>query len=557
MLPPERVTNLTHALMMLAFTAPDPGRFIAPAAAALAECMDADAVLWICREEKKVAAGLPKKDGSAPASEDLDALVRELEGLWQKGFPEDPLHVPDSGESADEPAQSFLAKGFRSFLILPLASDQGPSGAVAVAWLRPGPGWAGGPALSRVTAGLLSLGISLVRERMRSIRAERMLSRSEKAAVRQEKLKALGLLASGVAHNVNNLLSPITGYADLLLKGEPDVSENGRRLLKIMRNAGRDISETVLRLNQFSGRADEKEKMPVIDLNDVTSEMIRLTRPYWKDMPQKHGFTVTLITDFSPEPARVRGSAEEIRQAMTNLMINAVDALEQGGEVALAVQVKNGETVFTISDSGSGMDESVLDRSLDPFFSTKEQSSGMGLSVAYGVMRRHGGRVEMDSEPGRGTRVRLVFPTGPKSGDQLPEAAPEAEDGSPLRVLYVDDEPEVCEVMRQILESLGHEVDVAEGGVEGIEVFLKSVEDSPAYDLVITDMGMPKKDGLAVARAVKTASASTPVLLFSGWSAQTLEKNKGANVVDGIVSKPPTIDKVNHMIKAVMAGKKG
>ncbi|MEW5737242.1 MAG: ATP-binding protein [Thermodesulfobacteriota bacterium] len=552
MLPPERVTQLTRTLISLAFTTSEPVNFAERAADALAGCMEADAVFWFARNGGKVFSRVPE---GRKAVVDLADSAQGFSEFLQETPLEGPLQVSDTRESAEEPSLSLARSGFLSFLLLPLTDKDGGSGAAALAWINAGPPLAGGPALSEVLAGLLSLGFRISSDRQLLTRAERKLSLSEQAAARQEKLRALGLLASGVAHNINNLLSPITGYSDLLLRGEPNISDNGRRLLKIMRNAGRDISEVVLRLNQFSGRADEKEKMPAVNLAEIVSEMIQLTRPYWKDMPQKQGFPVELGVNLPEGQVTVRGNSGEIRQAMTNLMINAVDALTAGGSVSVSVSGNDDCAVFEIADNGSGMDQKTMDRSIDPFFSTKDQGSGMGLSVVYGVMRHHGGRVEIDSEQGRGTRIRLIFPLGPALADELAPVV-ERKNGVPLKVLYVDDEPEVCEVMQQILESLGHAAEAAEGGAKGIEVFSLSVEKQAPFDLVITDMGMPKVDGLAVARAVKTASPKTPVLLFSGWSAETLEKNKGASVVDGIVSKPPTIDKVNQMIQSLMAGRR-
>jgi CheY-like chemotaxis protein len=204
--------------------------------------------------------------------------------------------------------------------------------------------------------------------------------------------------------------------------------------------------------------------------------------------------------------------------------------------------------VLEICDNGIGMTEETRKRCLEPFFSTKgEHGTGLGLSMVYGVMQRHQGNIEIESRPGQGTLIRLLFPMRqPMSAANLP---PETSSVSePRRILYIDDEPVLRELLRELLEVDGHRVEIGDGGEAGIEVFRSALRQGKAFDLVITDLGMPRLDGREVARLVKAESPTTPVALLTGWAALMKNDESLSAHVDVILPKPPRLNDLRHLV---------
>jgi CheY-like chemotaxis protein len=198
--------------------------------------------------------------------------------------------------------------------------------------------------------------------------------------------------------------------------------------------------------------------------------------------------------------------------------------------------------VLEVADTGGGMTEEVRKRCLEPFFSTKEQrgGSGLGLAMVYGVMQRHDGQIEIDSEVGRGTRVRLCFPIS-AAHQATPKPATQPGECPPLRILCIDDEPLLREMLDQVLKSNGHEVALAADGKQGLHTFTEAQSANRPFDVVITDLGMPAMDGLQLAQKIKASSPATPVLCLTGWGTQVDEDSTRAAAFDAILSKPPRL----------------
>jgi CheY-like chemotaxis protein len=372
--------------------------------------------------------------------------------------------------------------------------------------------------------------------------------------MKQARLRALGEMASGIAHDINNAISPIPLYIGLIER-ETRLSKQAWDYLRIIETAVDDVEETVRLLRQFYNQGDRDELEPV-DANLAVQDAIELTRPRWRDVPQEQATTIDVHTDFQEDLQPVIGSEAEIRQAVTNLILNAVDAMPVGGTLSLRTRMRAGPPacIIEVSDTGIGMDEETQKRCLEPFFSTKgERGTGMGLAMVYGSMQRHGGDVQVESTPGEGTTVRLIFPAG-EVPDQhpVPDAVTPV---APLRILCVDDDPTLRIALKKALEELGHSVRPADGGRSGLQAFRAAQYLGEPFEVVITDLGMPHMDGRELVRALKGEAPEIPVILLTGW-AQRLSVQDGApEGVDVMLSKPPKIEALTRALSQVTQGR--
>jgi len=392
------------------------------------------------------------------------------------------------------------------------------------------------------------------------------LRQTQQVVVQQERLRALGQMASGVAHDVNNALSPIVAYSQLLLDTLPDLPETSRHCLEIMNQAGEDVSKIVARMREFYRRRSDTEQLTKVDLNKVIEEVIELTRPRWRDISQRDGIAIHIQCELEPKLPSFLSEPTDVREALINLVFNAIDALPQGGTITLVTRTvdrpalesngtNQGEIEVAVRDDGIGMDEKIRQRCLEPFFSTKAQrgGSGLGLSMVYGMMQRHKGNIEIESAPGRGTCVRLAFPIGKKDLQTIPVVTPQVQQNRSLRILCIDDEPQVRQLLKDCLEHFKHRVTAAGAGKEGIELFRTAAVTDEPYEVVITDLGMPEMDGRQVAQAIKAESPQTPVILMTGWGAIMKQDEEPTPNIDAVVSKPPRMHELNDLLLRVAA----
>jgi len=375
------------------------------------------------------------------------------------------------------------------------------------------------------------------------------LRSTQQAVMQQERLRVLGQMASGIAHDINNAISPITLYADTLLESEPSLSERGRAYLGTIQQAASDVAATVARMREFY-RQDMHPDLATVNINDILPQVIELTRARWEAIPQQRGIVIDVHLELAADLAPIMGMKSELREALTNLVFNAVDAMPQGGTLTLRTrQVGREQVVVEIADTGVGMDEATRRRCLEPFFTTKgERGTGLGLAMVYGVVQRHGGDLEIDSTPGVGTTVRMSFsaaPGAPPDATEIQAAIPVG-----LNILLVDDDPILLRSLRETLELDGHTVLSADSGQQGIDTFRQSLQSDgqTAVSAVITDLGMPHCDGRSVARAVKEASPHTPVILLTGWGERLLAEGEAQPNVDRILSKPPRLREVRKAL---------
>jgi len=362
----------------------------------------------------------------------------------------------------------------------------------------------------------------------------------------------LGQMASGIAHDVNNALSPVLAFADMVLKKEPDISAASRKNLEHIKTAAEDIAHIVARMSEFYRRREENKRLRLVDVNRLVEQVIDLTRPRWQDMAQSQGVLIRVETRFADKLPQLYANESELRETLTNLILNSVDAMPKGGTITVGTrglsanaeffsQSGPSHVVLEVKDTGLGMDEKTRQRCLEPFFSTKRDrgGTGLGLAMVYGMMERHEGTIEVESELGKGTTMRLVFPLrqAPTVAGDIPQTRPT--DKPSLRVLCIDDEPLLRELLKEVLEFEKHKVVTADGGQTGLEAFQAALDRGEPFDIVVTDLGMPHIDGRGVAQTVKTNSPGTPVIMLTGWGTMLNERGDLPTNVDAILSKPP------------------
>lgn len=370
------------------------------------------------------------------------------------------------------------------------------------------------------------------------------LRRTQQSVLQQERLRALGEMASGAAHNINNAISPVMLYTESLLDTEPNLSSRTRDYLEAIRRSIGDVALTVTRMREFHGPREGQLPLAAVDLNELARQAADLTKVRWADIPQQRGAVVRMRMELQDALPAVLAVAGEVREALINLIFNAVDAMPEGGTLTLRTRYSAGEdeegfVSIEVVDTGLGMDEETRRRCLEPFFTTKGVGgSGLGLSVVHGVAEHCGARLEVDSAPGVGTTVRLAFPTAAGEGAQT--AAPRAP-LQHLKVLIVDDDPALLKSLRDALEGDGHSIVTAAGGREGIETFRAALESDRPFAAVITDLGMPYVDGRQVAAAVKEVSGSTRVVMLTGWGQRLASRGEVPPHVDRLLSKPPRL----------------
>lgn len=382
------------------------------------------------------------------------------------------------------------------------------------------------------------------------------LRRTQQAVMQQERLRALGQMASGIAHDINNALSPVALYTESLLEKEPDLSARAREYLETIQRAVGDVAHTVARMKDFYRQREPQLTVTTVRLNELVRQVIDLTRARWSDMPQQQGTVIDVRSELMADLPPITGAESEIREALINLIFNAVDALPADGAIILrttavraATDSQNRYVQVEIADNGAGMDEETRLRCLEPFFTTKgERGTGLGLAMVYGVVQRHGAEIEIESVVGKGTLVRLSFPAATAAA--MAPDRPVAEPAMPrrLRLLVVDDDPLLLKSLRDILESDGHVVVTANDGSAGIEAFHAAKSPGDGFAAVITDLGMPYTDGRKVAAAIKAASPSTPVILLTGWGQRLVSEDDIPAHVDRVLSKPPKLRELREAL---------
>jgi PAS domain S-box-containing protein len=354
---------------------------------------------------------------------------------------------------------------------------------------------------------------------------------AQERAARSDKLRALGELAAGVAHNLNNSLTVIQGRAQLLLMRSGE-NENVKKSLEVITQAVADCSQTLRRLLDFSRREATKTKAPV-DLSELVTSSIEIARPKWQGTAANRTGTVEVNVD-APHPVFTLGDSAELREVVLNLIFNAVDAMPQGGTIEISTRSEGNTARFAVADTGTGMPPEIVARIFEPFYSTKgERGTGLGLSASHGIVENHGGGINVTSEAGKGTRFEIVLPLHePAARANVATTQPETEHEA-ARVLIVEDEERVRALLKETFCAAGHQVTEAITGADALKLL-----DQGKFDLLICDLGLPEISGLHVARWVKEFRPELPVIIATGYSEMITAEDYEKARIDEVIRKP-------------------
>jgi PAS domain S-box-containing protein len=378
------------------------------------------------------------------------------------------------------------------------------------------------------------------------------LRATQQQVIQQERLRALGQMASGIAHDFNNALSPIVGYSELLLAQPEKLGDTDRitSFLEIIQTAAQDASGIVRRLREFYRPRDGDEVLGPVPLIDLIAQVISLTQFRWKDQARAHGAEIRIIvesgdTDLLPA---VAGNPAELREALTNLIFNAVDAMPEGGLIAIRAELDVDDVVLVVRDRGMGMTEEVRRRCLEPFFTTKgEHGTGLGLGLVYGIVERHLGAMEIESTLGKGTAIRIRLPVW-RAGMSEVDMPAATGAGRSLRVLVVEDEPLVRQAHAEYLSIDGHAVETAANGRAALAQLRTG-----HFDLVLTDRALPEMSGDHLAAAIKQEAPHLPVIMVTGFGDLMNYHAERPVGVDLILSKPLGLSTLRSAIAKVSA----
>jgi PAS domain S-box-containing protein len=378
---------------------------------------------------------------------------------------------------------------------------------------------------------------------LRDLRAQKRLEAERQALERQversQRLESLGVLAGGIAHDFNNLLVGVLGNAELLLESVKDPAE--RQAAQAIRAAGERAANLTAQMLAYAGQRDLGRREPT----DLAALFVELKELLGATLSKKAQLELSVEAG-----SIVLGDRATLMQVLMNLLTNASDALEQGVGVikvrtrrlsepdatwrgALGTAVRPGDWVLIeVEDTGLGMDEATIGRIFEPFFSTKAKGHGLGLAACLGIVSAHGGAIRVDSVPGRGSCFSLLLPATQRSKGSAPELLTRVQ-GTPCRILVVDDEPFVRTHLRRTLERHGYTVTEASDGRSGL-LALQQAD----VDVLLLDMTMPDIDGAEVVRQIRARGSRVPIVLSSGYLEPTVERGLDRNAVQGFLLKP-------------------
>ena len=362
-----------------------------------------------------------------------------------------------------------------------------------------------------------------------------------------EKLRALAEMASGVAHDFNNALASILGNAQLLLFTVED--EEAKESLRVIEKVAKDSAQTVRRLQDFTRKRVHHELIKV-DINSIIKDSIEITKPKWKDEVQSRGIRVEVVSNLEDVPL-VSGNASELREVITNLIFNAIEAMPQGGKIEVRTFKKGKEVFVQISDTGIGIAEEARKKIFEPFFTTKPfTNTGLGLSMSYGIIKRFGGEIEVKSKVGYGTTFTIILPSGGDGREEVVSPSP-LKAGRKARILVIDDEEFVRSVLARTLVQGNHQVTLAEDGEKGLQLFKKGT-----FDIVLTDWGMPGISGWEVCRMIKKISPHTPIGMITGWGTEMSQSQIEEYGLDFFISKPFDFNQILNVVTETMESKR-
>jgi len=549
----DRLRAAAEAVIAVAHEArisPDPRTILPVVAAQLRRLIDCEGVALAVPDADPATLRIAQLDPPGPWTglAEGDRLALEVAFMVDAG---EAARRLDLDADPSGVATALKADGYRVALLVPLSLDSGPPAILLLA-ARDSDGLEGTDA--EWVAGLAShLSSALHSARLTESlqRAFTELERTRDFLVQSGMLRVAGEMASGVAHEFNNILGAVLGRAQLLRRQAEAGTMTAADLthaLEVIERVARDGGETVRRLRLF-GRAGDGASGDVMDLETALHDATEFTRPRWENEALATGRSIEVLIDAEPG-LWVSVPPHELREVLTNLILNSADALPEGGSIRLAAQVENERIRLSVDDDGTGMDEATRRRMFEPFFTTKKSSgTGLGMSVVYGIVQRRGGTIAVTSAPSCGTRIEIEFPrvaapvaaahTAPRPAE-IPERT--------LDVLIVDDEEPVRELLVDMIQALGHRPFAFASGVEALSDFVPG-----RYDLVLTDLGMPGLTGWQFAETIRAMDEHVTLAFVTGWAEDLAEDALQSGSIDGVIAKPFTLETVERMLATAAA----
>jgi signal transduction histidine kinase/ActR/RegA family two-component response regulator len=517
-------------------------------------------LLYDAEQSSLTVSGLRLASGTH--AKELDLSERSMVPIDQNGLSRCIagmlVYEPDVREVPFPFPQRLAAAGFCSLVFAPLIVENQVFGVLVVARIREQAFSSGECEFVKQLSEHVALASHQARLYGALQKAYDDLRLSQHTVMQQERLRALGQMASGIAHDINNAISPISLYTESLLERETNLSERARGYLVTIQRAIDDVARTVSRMREFYREREAQLTLERVELNRAIRQVVELTRPRWNDLPQQRGAMVDLRMELAESLPEIMGAEHEIRDALTNLIFNAVDAMPTGGTITvrtreLALTEGRSRSLVEVTDTGVGMDEDTRRRCLEPFYTTKgERGTGLGLAMVYGMIQRHSAELQIESEVGAGTTVRLDFPTHASSVIYPSQMTRPVVSTRRLRILLVDDDPVLIKSLHDTLQEDGHLVSEAQGGQAGIEAFAAAHQGAERFDVVITDLGMPHIDGRKVSTSIKEIAPTTPVILLTGWGRRMIDENETPPGVDRVLSKPPRLTELRAALAELL-----
>ncbi|MBI5248451.1 MAG: PAS domain S-box protein [Desulfomonile tiedjei] len=379
----------------------------------------------------------------------------------------------------------------------------------------------------------------------------------EEALIRTERLTAVGEMASGIAHNFNNLLQMVMGAGQAamakLKSGKTGQCSDAIGAILNSCERGADI---VRRIKEFTDiGSEEVAQARNFDLSELVQEAVELTKPLWKDLPTFQKYKINLI---DTRRFFVKGKPSEIYEVLVNLIKNALEAMPKGGRLTICTRAEKGKVYLMVSDTGQGIPEGNQQRIFEPFFTTKGlKSSGLGLSSSYGIVKKHGGEISVESTAGKGTTFTVILPKAKALAKKIGTSRKrEVSKGPRIKFLVIDDEPNILKAVTMYFEDSEIEIVTARSGREGVKVFQEG-----GIDVVLCDLGMDDINGWDVGEHIKGYCESKgipkpPFLIYTGWDTKPEPEELSQKGVDRVVTKPVPYDQLLHIIQEVTSKKK-
>lgn len=464
---------------------------------------------------------------------------------WLMSNPTPLILQENRGNQQFASSELIIQENLKSAMVIPLFSEGAVIGSLSLSSKRPNnfsdkDGESLKPVAEQIAIALQKWRLyeKLKLQTSEMAAAYEQLKLAQESLIESEKLRALGVMASGVAHDINNHLAAIMLNAKLLSK--PLKSRFARESIGAIRQAAMDCANTVRRIQEFAGLRSTKT-FTSVDINQIVGDVIAITKPKWKDEAEQVGKEIK-VTANRGDIAPIAGSPEDLRQALLNIVINAIDAISVQGEITISTKMRGNWVYISVKDTGIGMSSEVKQRIFDPFFTTKGSAgTGLGLATALGIILRHEGKISVDSTEGQGSTFTIRLPIKAGAPGESPTPMGQTQRAS---ALIIEDEALIRDALCRILAAEGHRVSIASNGLEGIARYKQE-----KYDIVLTDLGMPGMSGWEVVRAIKDFDPESFVVLMTGWGEQLDHDKLKENEVDLVLAKPFDSEQVLRVIE--------